>query len=116
LPRLVGIEGPAYHARLPPMILLNLVENAVKHGEVNQRHPLVVSARLTDGFLEAAVRNHGTLGPQPTSRPGGLGMARARLQAVYGQDATFDVAQRQDEVVAAVRLPAQLPSQVAPSQ
>ena len=115
LPRLIEIEGAAYHARVPPMILLNLIENAVKHGEVGQRHPLVVSARLAGGFLEAAVRNNGNLGPQPTSRPGGLGMARARLHAVYGEAATFDIAQCGEEVVASLHLPTLLPAPVAPA-
>jgi integral membrane sensor domain MASE1 len=110
LPRLVEIEGAAYHARVPPIILLNLVENAIKHGNIDQRHPLVVTARLENGFLEATVRNHGTLGPQPTSRPGGLGMARARLHAVYGDAATFNIAQREGDVVSSLRLPAQPPT------
>lgn len=111
LPRLVEIEGAAYHARIPPMILLNLVENAVKHGMVDQRHPLVVSARLVGDDLEARVRNHGTLGPLPADRPGGLGMARARLHAVYGDTATFDIKQDGDNVVAFLRLPARQPAQ-----
>ena len=109
LPRLVEIEGAAYHARVPPMMLLNLVENAVKHGTIDQRHPLVVSARLVDGRLEAAVRSHGRLGPQPGTRPGGLGIARARLHAVYGGDASLDIAQAGDDVTVAVHLPAQPP-------
>jgi hypothetical protein len=106
LPRLVEIEGTAYHARIPPMMLLNLVENAVKHGEISQRHPLAVSARLHDGFVEAAVRNHGRLGPQPASRPGGLGVARARLKAVYGPDGSLDIVETGGDVVATVRFPA----------
>jgi len=106
LPRLVEIEGPAYHARIPPMILLNLVENAVKHGVVDQSHPLVVAARLEDGCLEAVVRNHGRLGPMPRHRPGGLGMARGRLQAVYGESAKLDIASHGEEVVASLRIPA----------
>jgi integral membrane sensor domain MASE1 len=113
LPRLVEIEGAAYHARVPPMMLLNLVENAVKHGTIDQRHPLVVSARLMDGRLEASVRNHGRLGPPPTARPGGLGIARARLQAVYGGDASLDMVQSGDDVTVAVHLPSQPPPPAA---
>jgi hypothetical protein len=107
LPRWVEIEGTAYHARVPPMMLLNLVENAVKHGEISQRHPLAISAHLHDGFLEATVRNHGRLGPVPTGRPGGLGVARARLKAVYGADGSLDIAENAADVVATVRFPAQ---------
>ncbi len=106
LPRLVEIEGAAYHARVPPMILLNLVENAVKHGEVGQRNPLIVRARLTNSSLHAIVQSRGTLGPMPSDRPGGLGIARARLQAVYGPEATFDIRQSGADVIAELRLPA----------
>ncbi len=106
LPRLVEIEGAAYHARVPPMILLNLVENAVKHGEVGQQNPLVVRAHLTEGSLHAVVRSRGKLGPMPSDRPGGLGIARARLQAVYGSDATLDIRQAGEDVIAELRLPA----------
>lgn len=114
LPRLVKIEGAAYHARLPPMILLNLVENAVKHGTVDQRHPLVIAARLAGDGLEASVRSHGTLGPRPADRPGGLGMAQARLHAVYGEAATFDIRQDGAEVVASLRLPTRKPERTGP--
>jgi hypothetical protein len=109
LPRLVEIEGAAYHARIPPMMLLNLVENAVKHGEISQRHPLSVSAQLRDGFLGASVRSHGRLGPAPAGRPGGLGIARARLRVVYGEDASLDIGGDGDDVVARVRLPSRPP-------
>ena len=105
LPRLVEIEGAAYHARLPPMILLNLVENAVKHGIVDQQHPLVVTVHLDGDYIEAEVRNEGILGPIPTSRPGGLGTARARLIFMYGEEGLLDIKQDHSHVVAKVRLP-----------
>lgn len=105
LPRLVDIGGKAYQTHVPPMILLNLVENAVKHGEVGQRHPLVVSARVHDGILELEVRNHGMLGTSPAGRPGGLGFARERLRAVYGAAATLEIVQDGDDVVASLRIP-----------
>lgn len=114
LPRLVEIEGTAYHARIPPMLLLNLVENAVKHGEISQRHPLAISARLHDGLLETIVRNHGRLGPAPDGRPGGLGISRARLKAVYGEAGSFDIAAVDGDVVATLQLPAQPPGTSAP--
>lgn len=106
LPRLVDIGGSAYHAHIPPMILLNLVENAVKHGEVGQSHPLVISAQVHDGILEVKVRNHGVLGPAPAGRPGGLCFALERLRTLYGAAATLDIAQDGDGVVTSLRIPA----------
>jgi hypothetical protein len=109
LPRMVEIEGPAHHARIPPMMLLNLVENAVKHGEIGQQSPLRVRVALHDGRLVAEVRNRGTLGPAPSGRTGGVGTANARLQAVYGPDASLAIRQDGDDVVANLDLPAAAP-------
>ena len=113
LPRLAEIDGPAHHAQLPPMMLLNLVENAVKHGEVTQKHPLVVRAALRDGKLVAEVRNRGTLGPAPQGRAGGVTTANARLQAIYGSEASLDIRREGEEVVAILELPAAAPKRNA---
>jgi integral membrane sensor domain MASE1 len=113
LPRLVEIQGPAHHAKLPPMMLLNLVENAVKHGEVSQKHPLVVRAKLQDGKLIAEVRNRGQLGPVPQGRSGGIGTANARLQAIYGSDASLAIRQDGEEVSATLELPDSAPGREA---
>ena len=112
LPRVVSIEGAAYHARVPPMILLNLVENAVKHGEIGQKDPLAVEVRLRDGFLVAKVRNRGELGPRPASRPGGLGISKGRLQALYQDAASLDIRQDGSHVEAVLRFPANAPEPV----
>lgn len=113
LPRLAEIDGPAHHAQLPPMMLLNLVENAVKHGEISQQHPLIVRAALRDGKLVAEVRNRGTLGPSPQGRTGGIGTANARLQAIYDSEASLAISQEGENVVAKLVLPANAPKRNA---
>jgi hypothetical protein len=110
LPRMVEIEGPAHHAQVPPMMLLNLVENAVKHGEITQQHPLAVNVKLHDGRLIAEVRNHGKLGPEPQGRKGGFAMACARLHAVYGPNASLAIRQDGEDVSAKLELPAAAPA------
>ena len=106
LPRLVNIDGPAYRAAIPPMMLLNLVENAMKHGAISQSHPLVVHVSMQEGKLEAIVRNHGQLAGGLPQRPGGLGVANARLQAVYGDTASLALHQEGTDVVAVLKIPA----------
>jgi hypothetical protein len=110
LPRMVEIEGPAHHAQVPPMMLLNLVENAVKHGEITQQHPLAVNIKLHDGRLIAEVRNHGKLGPEPQGRKGGFAMACARLHAVYGPNASLAIRQDGEDVSAKLELPPAAPA------
>jgi len=109
LPRTVEIEGPAHHARIPPMMLLYLVEIAVKPGEIGQQKPLRVHVALHDGRLVAEVRNGGKLGPAPAGRTGGVGTANARLQAIYGPDASLAIRQDGEDVVARLDLPAAAP-------
>lgn len=116
LPRLAEIDGPAHHAKIPPMLLLNLVENAVKHGEVTQKHPLVVRVRLRDGRIRAEVRNRGRLGPAPEGRPGGTGTANARLRAIYGPDASLAIRQDGEDVSAVLELPTIVPVREARPQ
>jgi LytS/YehU family sensor histidine kinase len=92
------------------MMLLNLVENAVKHGEITQQHPLAVNVKLHDGRLIAEVRNHGKLGPEPQGRKGGFAMACARLHAVYGPNASLAIRQDGEDVSAKLELPAAAPA------
>jgi len=105
LPRLVDIEGPAHQVSLPPMMILNLVENAVKHGDISQNHPLVVRARMRGSELEIVVRNHGQFAKATPQRPSGLTVARARLQVVYGNTASLLIRQEGTEVVAVMKIP-----------
>lgn len=87
------------------MMLLNLVENATKHGEISQRYPLVVQAQMHGGGLSAVVRNHGQLVEIPPQRPSGLNVARARLQVVYGNTASLLIGQEGTDVVAVLKIP-----------
>jgi len=105
LPRLVEIEGPAHHAPIVPMMLLNLVENAGKHGEISQAHPLRVRVQTERGRLIAVVRNHGTLSAAPGGRAGGISTARARLRAVYSDDASLAIDQDGEDVTARLEMP-----------
>lgn len=115
LPRLVDIEGPAYHARVPPMMLLNLVENAVKHGEISQTYPLTATARLSGNKLVVTVSNRGKLGKIPSDRPGGLGVSRARLLAIYGDQASLQTLEDNGNVVVSLTLPASPPEEQPPN-
>ena len=91
------------------MMLLNLVENAVKHGEITQAHPLVVRAVQRDGRLSIEVRNRGNLGPSPEGRAGGTGTAAARLKAIYGPAASLAIRQDGEDVSAVLEMPAATP-------
>ena len=78
-------------ARVPPMLLQPLVENAIVHG----LEPTIVggevriSATAGRGVLEISVRDSGIGLAGAASRDGGIGVAttRERLQVLYGEPA-----------------------------
>ena len=110
-PRLhVRIDVPAVlrERAVPPMMLLTLIENALKHGI----EPLVeggvihVEAREADGRLVLKVADTGC-GLTPGSGGGtGLANIRARLKAVYGTTASLSLRLNTPRgVVAEIHLP-----------
>jgi two-component system, LytTR family, sensor kinase len=96
-PRLQVRESMAaetLHLLVPTMALQPLVENAIRHGIGARPGPgaVEISSRLEDGRLVLAVRDDGP-GPPPTPREGyGLENTRARLRALYGEEAAFTLA------------------------
>jgi LytS/YehU family sensor histidine kinase len=84
------VDGSARRAQVPAMILLPLVENAVRHGIAARTGPGLVGvrARRDVDTLRLEVWDDGPgLGEAAASRPGGgIGLAntRARLAQLYG--------------------------------
>lgn len=78
--------GAEYVYQLPPMLLLPLVENAFKHGDLAARpHVVRLSLQLADdGQLHFSVRNRLAPVPAPAA-PGGMGLVnlRRRLALLY---------------------------------
>lgn len=81
--------GAEYVRRIPPMLLLPLVENAFKHGDLAAR-PYVARLRLQlepSGQLVFTVHNACAPGGPRLAVPGGVGLQnlRRRLQLLYPQ-------------------------------
>jgi sensor histidine kinase YesM len=101
---------PALHAlALPPMMLLTLVENAIKHGlnPLPEGGAIRVGARRDGGRLRLDVSDNGR-GFHATSG-GGIGLAniRARLAAMHGDRARLDLIENQPRgVTSRLELPA----------
>jgi signal transduction histidine kinase len=92
------LPDPLPPVELPPLLLLPLAENAIKHGPAaGHRGPVTlrVSEDPGAGRLVVRIENHG---PFTGDRPGGEGlrMVRKRLDLAYAPGrATLDVAQAQ---------------------
>jgi signal transduction histidine kinase len=96
--------------RCPPMTLLTLVENAVRHGidPAEEGGSIVVDARVTEGRCWIRVADSGA-GLQASDRGLGTGLAalRERLALVFGDAASLRIRAREPRgVVAELEFPA----------
>ncbi|HEX4383713.1 MAG TPA: histidine kinase [Myxococcales bacterium] len=94
-------------ARVPPLLLQPLVENALAHGRGRDGNVDVeIEVARCESGLRIEVRDGGS-GPTPGSRDGiGLSNTRARLRHLYGADGRFQLLSRQGGgAVAVVELP-----------
>lgn len=96
--------------RFPPMILLTLVENAIKHGlnPTSRGGRIDIRARAIADVLEVRVADDGVgFGAAPTGGTGvGLANTRARLAALHGPRADLEfLANAPTGVIAIVRIP-----------
>jgi hypothetical protein len=106
----MNVEAPARSLRCPPMILLSLVENAVRHGidpsEVGGN--IAIDVRVTEGRCWIRVADSGA-GLQASDRGLGTGLAtlRERLALVFGDQASLRIRAREPRgVVAELEFPA----------
>ncbi len=108
-----GPFGPS--ARIAPLLLLPLVENAVKHGAAEQMGAahIDIALAVADGWFSCVVTNSKNPGPAPLARPAGIGLpnVRQRLQLLYPQRHCFSVADNGATFMA--RLALKLPDELA---
>ncbi|MFO1329845.1 MAG: histidine kinase [Rubrivivax sp.] len=92
----IDADAAPQAARFPPMALLTLVENAVRHGidPLEQGGRIEVQARAVGSGLVVEVRDDGA-GVDPTRAPGtGLSNLRERLAGFFGAGAELQLEER----------------------
>lgn len=85
--------GDAEGIRIIPLVLITLVENAFKHGELgNAEHPMKISLDISEyqESLVFTVSNLKKTGPKDNSHGIGLENIRRRLQLVYNGEASLE--------------------------
>lgn len=106
----INVPQGLLSANFPPMMLLTLVENAIKHGLEPKAEggSLALSASIADANLRVAVADSGMgFGQSPRSGTGvGLANVRERLRALYGPAASLVVEANADGgTIATIVLP-----------
>lgn len=92
---------------VPPLVVQTLVENGIKHGIAKSPDGGRISVKTcpSEGGLRLEVRSTGRLRETASARGVGLQNLRQRLELLYGEAASLDLLQIENEVVASVVLP-----------
>jgi two-component system, LytTR family, sensor kinase len=87
------IKPDTLAAKLPPMMLQTLVENAVKHGISKSKSggQIDISAMLTQFHLHLEIVNTGQYQPSKSDQGFGLDNTRERLSILYETNAAFSI-------------------------
>ena len=92
-----GVEGVVNGATIIPFILITLVENAFKHGDLkSHEHPIIIQLNIEKGSLYFYCQNKKKTGPKELSTGIGLDNIKKRLDLAYGTDYSFRVKDEAD--------------------
>ncbi|WP_394846958.1 histidine kinase [Pendulispora brunnea] len=103
------VDEAAAETKVPPMVLLPLAENAVKHGPAaGHRGEIAVRVHLDAGAVLFSLENPGAYrGARPGSE--GLPIVERRLAVAYGNTVKLDMASLGERTRAQLRLPTKGP-------
>lgn len=98
------VEEDLLTQQVPALLLLTLVENAVKHGigALPEGGRIEIQAKRTTAGWRLTVFNSGTLQQSPTSTGLGLDNARQRLRHFFGDQASLQLSNAEGGVLAEV--------------
>lgn len=86
----VDVDPALAQRELPPLLLVSLVENALKHGPRNgHRGAIAITVRADGQRVRCEVENPGPFVPRTGGR--GLATLRSRLALAYGRGASFAI-------------------------
>ena len=93
--------------QIPPMLIQLLVENAAKHGISNLKEggKIVLTTQKNGEHLLINVKNSGKLKIAKDSTQLGLKNINQRLKLLYGDRASFSLGEKDNDVVANVKIP-----------
>jgi len=110
---LIDVPADLREATLPPMMLLTLVENAIKHGlgSLPQGGTITIRAAHSAERLRVSVIDDGIGFPKGFGAGVGLANTRARLTALYGDEGRLTLdANPHGGVIAEIELPCEISS------
>ena len=86
------VNGPVETLHIIPFVLITIVENAFKHGDLkSQENPIVINLEVTGNSLKFSCRNRKKTGPKELSTGVGLDNIKKRLVLAYGTGYQFNI-------------------------
>ncbi|OMP79575.1 hypothetical protein BW716_09505 [[Flexibacter] sp. ATCC 35208] len=99
------ISGDMSDIRIIPLVIITLVENAFKHGELNNdQHPLVMQLKVSeeDGTIYFSTHNRKKRGPKELSNGIGMDNIKRRLDATYKNNYSLTTTDEADNYTASL--------------
>ncbi|HTM92609.1 MAG TPA: histidine kinase [Flavisolibacter sp.] len=92
-----NVEGVVNGATIIPFVLITLVENAFKHGDLKStEYPIDIILKINDSQLYFYCRNKKKIGPKELSTGIGLDNIKKRLDLAYGNNYCLKVKDESD--------------------
>jgi two-component system LytT family sensor kinase len=99
------INGDLCQYRVMPLLLITFVENAFKHGKLNDiNYPLRISLSTVQRLLSFEVRNKKAKWKKEEAHGIGLENVRSRLELVYPLQHELNIQDREDEFIVTLKI------------
>ena len=86
------VNGVVNGATIVPFVLITLVENAFKHGDLKSPDaPIVIRLNIGDGIMRFYCRNKKKAGPKEISTGIGLDNIKKQLDLTYGRNYSLQI-------------------------
>jgi LytS/YehU family sensor histidine kinase len=86
------VNGSVETLHIIPFVLITIVENAFKHGDLkSQENPIVINLTVKGNSLKFSSRNKKKSGPKELSTGVGLDNIKKRLELAYGSGYHFNI-------------------------
>ena len=101
-----NVNGIVGSTRILPFVLITIVENAFKHGDIrDEKFPLTILLNLDDSFIYFSCLNKKKEGPKELSTGVGLDNTQKRLQMVYQNKADMQIVDTIDSYEVKLKIP-----------